>query len=272
MTTQKTKLQSQLEARKPHRKAFDIDALSGVDNGKIVFDVLRNEDTTNALKTAYALQKEDAKDTPQIVDNQKHFAGLLVIATLYHAARDADKPDEMPAFVSPQWMRKYLGNHELDYLVNLYNRFVGEVYPGGIDKLESTEKLLNFARTIAAQWKTDLPDVALADFSHEVLVEIFIRMCVIWADLEDACKERQAMIESLRASGVRPKEEEAQGDGENLSVYAVRLLAETANSKQGDLLSNAAGRIHTKQQVEVAMSMLGWSETSPAWKRVIADI
>jgi hypothetical protein len=272
MTTEQTSLQKKLAARKPHRKEFAIDALPGIDGGKIVFEILRNAGSTHALTTAYRLRDDDKKKHPDIADNKEHFNGLYTIAQLFVATRDADKPDAFPAFVSPQWMREHLQNHEITYLINLYNKFVGEIYPGGIEKLDSTEKLVEFARMIAAQWKTDLSDVALANFSHEVLAECFIRMCCIWSDLDQENETIRGENLSLRAAGVVPKEEEAAAEGGELSVYAVRLLAETAQSTQGDLVAAAANDITTRQQAIVAMRMLGWVDTSPSWKRVIADV
>jgi hypothetical protein len=278
------KLQAQLEARKPHRKLYELGQdIPGIADGKIVFEVLRNSGMTRALVIAYRLRDEDStgKDEkgkkasehhhPAIADNEKHFNGLLTIATLYVASRDADDPDALPAFPSARWMRDNLQNHELDYLIHLYNKFVGEVYPGGIDKLESTEKLLNFVRMVAANWKNDIPDVALANFSHEALTECFIRLCAIWADTDQENTELRTMNESLIASGVVPKDEESASENGDLSVYAVRLLAETATTKQGDIVNLAAYDIVTKQQAIVAMRMLGWSEKSRSWQNVIAD-
>lgn len=281
MTTEhKSKLAQKLEARKPQRKTVDIDGLPGIDNGKIAFEILRNSGTTRALTVAYAMRDEDStgKDDkgkrypshPAVAEHKGHLENLHTIANLHLASRDPDDP-ERPAFPSARWMRDHLQNHEIEYLTNLYNRFVAENYPGGIEKLESTEKLVEFAHMVAANWKNDLPDSALAHFSHEVLVECFIRMCVIWEELGQENEQLRAENLSLRAAGVVPKEEEADPEDGALSVYAVRLLAETAQTSQGDSIANAASRIFTKQQAIVAMSMLGWVEGSPSWERVIAN-
>lgn len=276
----KSKLATQLENRKPQRKTFDV-VVPGIEGGKIAFEILRHSGTTRALTSAFAMRDEDSTGRdkegkrypshPAVADHKGHFDNLHTIATLHLASRDPDDVDR-PAFPSARWMRDNLQNHEIEYLTNKYNRFVAENYPGGIDKLESTEKLVEFAHMVAANSKNDLPDSALADFSHEVLVECFIRLCKIWEELgqeNDALRNENL---SLRAAGVVPREEDPDGEDGSLSVYAVRLLAETANSKQGDAVVNAAPRIMTKQQAMVAMDMLGWTEGSPSWLRVIADV
>jgi hypothetical protein len=284
MTEHKSKLAQALEARKPHRKVFENLEIPGIDGGKICFQLPRNDGTTRSLTEAYKMREEDSTGKtekgervashPDVAGNERHFNGLHTIATLYHVSRDPEKPDDFPAFPSPRWMRANLQNHEITYLTNLYNSFVAEVYPGGIEKLNSTEELLNFARACAVGWKTDAPDLALkhANFSHEVLAECFIRLAVVWEELDRENKTIVAENLSLRAAGVVPKEEDPDPEDGALSVYAVRLLAETTNSKQGDAVNNASHRIVTKQQAMVAMDMLGWHEGSPAWERVIADV
>lgn len=279
MTTEqqpKSKLAQQLESRKPQRTTVDVEGLPGIVNCKIAFEILRNSGTTRALTMAFAMRDEDSTGKgedgkkypshPSVSDHSAHFNNLHTIATLHLASRDPDDVDR-PAFPSARWMRDNLQNFEIEILQNRYNLFVAENYPGGKDKLESTEKLTEFAAMVAANWNNDLPDVALAQFSHEVLVECFIRLCVIWEDLG---RENSAIRDenlSLRAAGIVPVEEDPDSDG-TLSVYAVRLLAETAQSTQGDIVANAAGDIHTKQQAIVAMKMLGWTEGSPSWVRV----
>jgi hypothetical protein len=282
MSEHKSKLAKALEDRKPHRKVFENLDIPGIDGGKICFQLPRNDGTTRSLTVAYKMREEDSTGKtengekvashPDIAGNEKHFNGLHTIATLYHVSRDPEKPDDFPAFPSPRWMRQNLQNHEIAYLTNLYNSFVAEVHPGGIDKLESTDKLLDFSRMCAANWKNDLPDLALANFSHEVLAECIIRLAVVWEELDRENKTIVAENLSLRAAGVVPKEEDPDPEDGALSVYAVRLLAETTNSKQGDAVNNASRRIVTKQQAMVAMDMLGWIEGSPAWERVIADV
>jgi hypothetical protein len=274
MTTEQTSLQKKLAARKPHRETIDLpaDMFPGIEGGKVVFEILRSGKSADTLVQAFGLRDKDAKKHPAMADHAGHFNGLHVITQLHAALRDVDKPDEMPAFVSPEWMQQYLHNHEITTLINIYNKLVAKIYPGGIEKLDSTEKLVDFARMIAAQWKTDLPDVALANFSHEVLAECFIRMCCIWSDLSQENETIRGENLSLRAAGVVPKEEEAAVEHGELSIYAVRLLAETAQSTQGDLVAAAANDITTRQQAIVAMRMLGWVDTSASWKRVIADV
>lgn len=276
----RSKLAQKLEARKPQRKTFDVVGVPGIENGKIAFEILRNSGTTRALTLAFAMRDEDStgrdKDGkrfpshPAVADHKAHFDNLHTIATLHLGSKDPDDP-EVPAFPSARWIRDNLQNHEIEILTNLYNKFVAENYPGGIEKLESTEKLVEFAKMVAANWKNDLADTALAQFSHEVLVECFIRMCVLWDELGRENESLTAMNLSLRAAGVVPKEEDPDPEDGALSVYAVRLLAETAQTSQGDLVNNASARIVTKQQAMVAMSMLGWTEGSPAWARVIAE-
>lgn len=280
MTEHKSKIAQQLEVRRPAQKTIDIpEAIQGID-GKIMFQLLRNAGNTRALALAYAMRDEDStgkgedgKKYPShaaIADHKAHFDNLYTIAQLHLAARDPDDPDR-PAFPSARFIREQLGNFEIEVLTNCYNRFVAENFPGGIEKLESTEALLQFAELIADNWKNEVPDTTLLGFSHEVLVECFIRLCVIWRDLVRENETIRGENLSLRAAGVVPKEEDPDPEDGALSVYAVRLLAETAQSTQADIVANASSRIVTKQQAMVAMSMLGWTEGSPSWERVIAD-
>lgn len=272
MTEHKSKIAQAIEARKPHRKEFPLPGFPGIESGKIVFQIQRNGDTSDALVTAYGMRDAEAKKHAAMAENASLFSDLNLIALLHRAARDPEKPDEFPAFPSPGWMRQNLHTHELGILRNLYNSFVAEVFPGRIDLLDSSEKLLDFVRAIHANWKNDSPDVALAEFSHEVLRECFIRVCVFHGDMEAELKAVQAENTMLRAAGVKTREEEPEpGDGA-LSTYAVRLLAETANTIQNDAVREAAEDIHTERQAIIAMRMLGWSENSPAWKRVIGDV
>lgn len=269
MSEHKSKLAQQVEARKPHRKEFPLQGFPGIATGKIVFQIQRNGDTSDALVTAYGMRDAEAKKHPAMAENASLFSDLNLIAILHRAARDPEKPDEFPAFPSPGWMRQHLHTHELGILRNLYNAFVAEVFPGKIELLDSSEKLLDFVRLVYANWKNDSPDVALAEFSHEVLKECFIRVCVFHGDMEAELKAVQAENALLRSAGVKPREEEPEPGEDALSVYAVRLLAETANTTQADIVAEAAVDIHTERQAIVAMRMLGWSDKSPAWKRVI---
>lgn len=271
MTEHKSKLAEKIESRKPHRKEFDLVGFPNVDSGKIVFQIQRNGDTSDALVVAYGMRDAEAKKHSAMGDNASLFADLNLISVLHRAARDPEKPDEFPAFPSPDWMRKNLHTHELGILRNLYNAFVAEVFPGKIELLDSSEKLLDFVRLVYANWKNDSPDIALAEFSHEVLRECFVRVCVFHGDMENELKAIQAENAMLRAAGVKTREEEPEPGEDALSVYAVRLLAETANTTQNEAVSEAAADIHTERQAIVAMRMLGWSEKSPAWKRVIGD-
>lgn len=276
----KSKLALKLEQRAPQRKTVDIE-LPGVDGGKIMFEILRNSGSTRALTIAYKMRDEDTTGKgddgskfpshPAVGEHKGHLADLHTIAQLYLAARDPEDPIR-PAFPSPRWMRDQLQNHEIETLLNRYNGFVAENYPGGIEKLQSTDALVEFAKMVADNWKNDLPDAALAGFSHEVLVECFIRMCVIWDELGRENEALRGENLSLRAAGVLPKEEDPDPEDGALSVYAVRLLAETSQTSQGDGVLNAANDIQTKQQAIVAMKMLGWDEGRPAWLRVIADV
>lgn len=271
-TEHKSKLAQQIESRKPHRREFDLQGFPGIDKGKIVLQIQNNGDTSDALVVAYGMRDAEAKKHSAMADNASLFADLNLISVLHRAARDPEKPDEFPAFPSPEWMRRQLHTHELSILRNLYNAFVAEVFPGRIDLLASSEKLLDFVRTVHANWKNDSADVALAEFSFEVLKECFIRACVFYGDLEADLKVVQAENAMLRSAGIKTKDEEQEPTEGALSVYAVRLLAETANTPlQNAMAMDAAEDIHTERQVVVAMRMLGWSENSPAWKRVIGD-
>jgi hypothetical protein len=270
MTEHKSKLAEKIEARKPHRKEFPLPGFPGIEGGKIVFQIQRNGEGADALVTAYGMRDAEAKKHAAMGENPTLFSDLSLIATLHRAARDPEKPDEFPAFPSPEWMRRQLHTHELSILRNLYNAFVAEVFPGKIELLDSSEKLLDFVRLVYANWKNDSPDVALAEFSHEVLKECFIRVCVFHGDMEAELKAVQAENAMLRAAGVKTRDEEPEPTEGALSVYAVRLLAETANTPlQNAMAMDAVEDIHTERQVVVAMRMLGWSENSPAWKRVI---
>lgn len=269
MTEHKSKLAEKIEARKPHRKEYPLPGFPGIEGGKVVFQIQRNGDTSDALVVAYGMRDAEAKKHPAMGENSTLFSDLNLISVLHRAARDPEKPDEFPAFPSPEWMRKNLHTHELGILRNLYNAFVAEVFPGKIDLLDSSEKLQDFVRLVYANWKNDSPDVALAEFSHEVLKECFIRVCVFHGDMEVELKTVQAENAMLRAAGVKTKNEEPEPGEGALSVYAVRLLAETANTTQNDIVREAVDDIHTERQAVVAMRMLGWSEKSPSWKRVI---
>ena len=268
-TEHKSKLASQIESRKPHRKEFDLVGFPGIDKGKIVFQIQNNGDTSDALVVAYGMRDAEAKKHSAMADNASLFADLNLISVLHRAARDPEKPDEFPAFPSPEWMRRQLHTHELSILRNLYNAFVAEVFPGKIELLDSSEKLQDFVRLVYANWKNDSPDIALAEFSHEVLKECFIRTCVFYGDMEGELKAVQAENAMLRAAGVKTRDEEPEPGEGALSSYAVRLLAETANTSQNDMVREAVDDIHTERQAIIAMRMLGWSEKSPSWKRVI---
>jgi hypothetical protein len=269
MTEHKSKLAEKIEARAPHRKEFDLPGFPGIESGKIVFQIQRNGETADALVTAYAMRDAEAKKHAAMGENATLFADLNLISILHRAARDSEHPDEHPAFPSPGWMRQYLHTHELGILRNLYNAFIAEVFPGRIDLLASSETLLDFVRNVHANWKNDSPDVAFAEFSHEVLKECFIRTCVFYGDIEADLKAVQSENAMLRSAGVKTRDEEPEPAEGALSIYAVRLLAETANTSQNDAVRDAVDDIHTERQAIIAMRMMGWSEKSPSWTRVI---
>ncbi len=265
--SKKTSLRDRLADRKPHRKPVDADDIAGVQGEKVVLQVLRNSEQNEALALAYTLRDRAAKNQPALASDDKFFESLRIVAHLFVACRDAAEPDAYPAFVSPEWMQEKLHAHELQTLLNRYNAFVGEVFPGGVDTLIEPHKLVALLDLCAEHESDDIPNAALARFSHEVLCEIVIRAAVLLRDAKNEAVELRARLDVLASAGMVYDEATGTADG-TISNFAVRLLAE---EPRNDLLAAACERVRTQRDAELAMSLLGWKEGSPSWRRVLGE-
>lgn len=263
-----TPLRSMLAQRKPHRKEIETSDLPGIQGQKLVLQVLRNSEHNEALALAYTMRDRAAKQTPALRDDEDFFKGLKIVAHLFLACRDAAEPDAYPAFPSADWMQEKIHPAELTILLNRYNGFVGDVFPGGRDVLLESHKLLALLDLLAEHADSDVPNDALARFSHEMLVEVVVRAAVLLKDAKDEIAEMQRREEALASAGVKYPEEGDAVDAGTLSTFAVRLLA---REPENDVLTLAAERVRTSRDAELVMSMLGWKEGSPAWRDVLGE-
>jgi hypothetical protein len=266
--TKETGLRRKLADRKPFRKTIETDDIAGVDLEKLVLQVLRNSEQNEALALAYTLRDRAAKVQPALASDDKFFEGLRIVAHLFVACRDAAEPDAYPAFVSPEWMQEKLHPHELQTLLNRYNAYVGEVFPGGADTLVEPHKLVALLDLCAEHEHDDIPNAALARFSHEVLVEVVIRAAVLLRDAKNDAVEMRARLDVLASAGVVYDEERGAVVDGTISNYAVRLMAE---EPRNDVLAAAAERVRTQRDAELVMAMLGWKEGTPSWRRVLGE-
>lgn len=265
----KTELQKKIEARKPHEKKISLRGFPGLEKDEIILRVLRKGEAGKALASALARVDELAKHVPALKEHPGFVKEQTNIALLFAATRDAKDPVDLPAFVSPAWMEQHFDTPEFDYLLRTYNRFAGEAHPGGAQHLEPG-KLLALLDWIANESDGDAINDELLLFQNEILCEILIRAAVFYRDAKNEAAAERQKIEALAAAGFVPPDD---GEGlaavsETLSIFATRLLAqEPAN----DMLVNAMTRIRTARDAELAMSMLGWTEGSPSWKRVLGE-
>lgn len=266
--TRSTPLREALAQRKPHRKEIPTEDLPGLEKQKIVLQVLRSAETNEALALAYTLRDKAAKQTPALRDDEKFFEDLKIVAHLFLACRDSAEPDAYPAFPSAEWMQEKLHAAELGVLLNRYNGFVGEVFPGGAETLIEPHKLVALLDMLAEHASTDVPNEALARFSHEMLVEVAVRAAVLLKDAKDENVDLRARLDVLSSAGVVYPEEGGEADAGTLSAFAVRLLASDPGN---DLLAESAERVRTKRDAELVMSMLGWKEGASLWKHVLGE-
>lgn len=261
-------LEEQLKARKPHRKALDlVEQIPGITSGKVVVQVLRKSQHSVALEAAYRRLDKKAENVPALKEDRDYVTDLRNIATLHIAIRDAKDPDGYPAFLSPEWMEEHLTPHELSFLLNAYNQFVGEVYPGGSDHLEP-HKLIALLELCAEHAGTDIPNTALLSFTREMLAEVVVRAALLVVDAKAEAVEATAKVHVLLSAGVVPPEDGQEPADDALSAYAVRLIAA---DHENDILVAAAERVRTKRDAEIVMAMLGWKEGSQAWRRVLGE-
>lgn len=268
-TLPKTELQKKIEARKPHEKKISLRGFPGLEKDEIVLRVLRKGEAGRALASALARVDELAKLVPALKDDAGFVREQKTIAMLFAAARDAKDPVDLPAFVSPAWMEQHFDTPEFDYLLRAYNRFAGEAHPGGSQHLEPG-KLLALLDWIANESDSDAINDELLLFQNEILCEILIRAAVFYRDAKNEAAAERQKIEALAAAGFVPPDD---GEGivavsETLSNFATRLLAQEPTN---DLLANAATRIRTARDAELVMALLGWTEGSPSWRRVLGE-
>lgn len=267
--TRVTPLREALAQRKPHRKEIPTDDLPGLQKQRLVLQILRSAEHNESLALAYTLRDRASKDQPALRDDEAFFDHLKKVAHLFLATRDAAEPNAYPAFPSAEWMQERLHPSELGVLLNLYNGFVGEVFPGGAETLIEPHKLTALLDMLAEHASTDVPNEALARFSHEILVEVVVRAAVLLKDAKTENVDLRARLGVLSSAGVVYPEEGGEADAGTLSAFAVRLLASDPGN---DLLAEAAERVRTKRDAELVMSMLGWKEGTPLWRHVIGEV
>lgn len=266
--TRTTPLREALAQRKPHRREIDTSDLPGLEKQKLVLQILRSAEHNEALAWAYTLRDRLAKKEAALRDDEALFGQLKKIAHLFVACRDAAEPDSYPAFPHPDWMQEKFHPAELQTLLNRYNSFVAEVFPGGADELIEPHKLVALLDLCAEHADSDIPNEALARFEHVMLVEVVVRAAVMLRDANRQNADMTARLDVLASAGVTYSEEVGEADAGSLSNFAIRLLAE---EPQNDVLALAAERVRTQRDAELAMSMLGWKEGSQAWRRVLGE-
>lgn len=263
-----TSLRTKLSDRPPHRKTIEVADMPGISGEKITIQLLRSGEHNEALALAYTLRDRAAKKEPALAQDDGFFEGLRVVAHLFLATRDAAEPDDYPAFPSADWIAEHLHTHEIQTLLRHYNLFVGEVFPAGSENLVETAKLIALLEMCAEHAGTDAPNLALARFTHEVLVECLIRAAVLYADVVAEGAELRARVAAMSSAGVAYDEEGETADAGMLSNFAVRLLAE---EPRNNVLALAIERVRTRRDAEIVMAMLGWAEGSPSWRRVLGE-
>jgi hypothetical protein len=268
-TARKTALQEQIEARRPHQKKIALQGFPGLEKNEIVLRLLRKGEANAALAFSHGWLDRLCEKNPTLRENKKFVEDLTTISFLYSASRDASDPDGLPAFLSPDWMEKNFESPEFDYLLRVYNAFVGEVHRGGSQHL-GPGKLLDLLEWIAARADQDAINDELLLFQHDMLAEALIRAAVLWKDATNEALEIRQRLNALAAAGFVPADDEnaMSAIAETLSIHGTRLLAE---DHANDVLANAAPRIRTARDAELAMSMLGWKEGSPSWRRVLGE-
>lgn len=263
-----TPLRRALAERKPHRKEIPTDDLPGIEGNRLVLQVLKTAEHNEALALAYTLRDRAAKQTPALRDDEPFFGQLKKIACLFLACRDAKEPDDYPAFPNAEWMQEKIHPAELTTLLNHYNSFVGEVFPGGADALIEPHRLVALLDMLAEHADSDVPNAALARFEHVMLVEVVVRAAVLLKDAKTENADLRHRLGVLGSAGVVYPEDGGDPDAGALSNFAVRLLAA---DPENVALAESAERVRTRRDAELVMAMLGWKEGSQAWRRVIGE-
>lgn len=268
-TPPKTELQTKIEARKHHERRVPLKGFPGLEKDAVVVRLLRKSDTNDALAATHFRIARLCEASPSLRESKDFVKDQETISLLFSAYRDVKDPSGMPAFFSPDWMEKHFDGAEISYLLRTYNAFAAEVHPDGSQHL-GPDKLEPFLDWIASQEDTDAINDELLLFSPVMLGEALIRAAVLVRDARREAVEARQRLELLAAHGFVPPDD---GEGlsavsETLSIFATRLLAIVP---QNDFVANSAPRIRTGRDAELVMTMLGWVEGSPDWRRVLGE-
>lgn len=174
---------------------FDVRGFLGLTGNlpklKVRLATVREQDKAIAEASAYvkrlAGNDADVAKDPDILENSKT---AHILAT---ACRDTDRPDELPAFPTGQFLLENTTTDQLATLLHLYNgvRNKESAAPLSLedDRLEALIAMCSLASN------TEIPDATLAAFPREYLVQAVVLLSGKLMDtrdqLEKANRERQ---------------------------------------------------------------------------------
>lgn len=183
----KSEVVAQLEARK--RKLFDFEAQNFVGPGqgvigKVKVRVATKAEQDRAIVSAHQYVARLTKGTEQAATDNDILMDAKTVHILHTVVRDADSPDAITAFPSPQWMMEHLSRDEISVLLNHYNYVAAQCTPLQVDISE--ERVDAIAEFCAQHAGDDLSTIRLLTCDREYLTELVVALSVKLKNLEAA--------------------------------------------------------------------------------------
>ena len=193
----KSLLVQRLEARARHATPFVLAEFAEHFNGEtptVWARVATLAEQDDALVQAYAYIAKKAAVAPLIEKDSAFVEACKTSHILAVVFRDSDAKDSLPAFPDAEWNREHFTPYQIRLLLDRYNSVVQATQPGA-GKVEP-EWVADIALRCAQFEGTGVPDIALQECSRDMLVEMFMRLAMMWQTEREENAALRAAVES----------------------------------------------------------------------------
>lgn len=186
---------------------FECEQFADGAPGKVLVRVPTMGEQTLARVQCHAHLEQLCKDSPSAAADQVLKDNLQKVFLIFAAMRDEKEPDELPAFLTPEWLADTCTPQQLSVLMNMYTTVVAKT-----ETLESDfgeERVGALMLLCGEHYDSDVPDRALIRFDREGMLELFVKASVLYGDV---ARENQILREKIASLETRPAEGAPPGD------------------------------------------------------------
>lgn len=195
-----------LEARHRHATPFVLAEFADHFHGEpptVWARVATLAEQDDALVQAYAYIAKKAAIAPLIEKDAAFVEACKTSHILAVVFRDSDAKDSLPAFPDAEWNREHFTPYQIRLLLDRYNSVVQATQPGA-GKVEP-EWVADIATRCATFEGTGVPDIALQECSRDMLVEMFMRLAMMWDTEREENSALRAAVEAYEAQQSPPQ-------------------------------------------------------------------